>query len=1089
MITRFLSLAALLLVSSAGLSADPEYNVRDYGAVGDGTTLDTAAIQSAVDAVSASGGGKLVFPPGTYLTSSIQVKNNVTLHFPKFSTLLGSPQWTGYQKTNFYALLLAEGQNNIGISGHGTINGNGVLLAADTLRLANEGVIPNANESYRPLIISFRNCTNVTVRDITLRDSAMWVQDYRQCTDLLIENITVRSNAVHNNDGLDLTDCHRAVVRGCDIDSEDDGICPKSSSSFGCEDILIENCRIRSSCNALKFGTASRGGFRNITVRNLEIYETYSSGIALEIVDGGTMENINISNVTITGTNNPLFIRLGDRSTTAPPGIVRGIHISNVTAEIPNRPGNPTSPYLDYWDHIDNELKTGLILGIPGARIQDVKLSDISFVYGGIGSTPGSGHVLLNNLTSVPEQIADYPDAHRFGTVPAWGLYIRHAQGIELENVTFRMKNGGTDYRAAVVCDDVLNLTLKRCNVLAAGSEAIIALHDVQGADIRNSVAPPGAVQFIRQMGATSGVVTDSASISWSGPAASAITPDSANISFDLLGTAAEVTLFWKQGTSAPEQPGGWDGSLTNPGVNVNPGPVTRTISGLLPDTTYSCIFHATHAAPSVAWSAPLTFSTAFGTAQVPVFDNPVFDSSGIQLSWQDNAATETGYILERSSSPSGPFVTCARLTANATSYVDSTILPFGSYYYRLAATNSGNGLSTDFAAAQTSVSFTTSASLTETFTTPGVVDWVCPQGVSRVTVECRAGGGAGGSAKNTAGSNQARAGGGAGGSYALKVNLLVIPGTTYKMIVGAGGVPVAAVTANDSTDPIQQGGDSKFTNQSMTTEHVRAIGGQGGRNVLKTSGSSAVNVTGGAAPIMGWTGDTFYPGGNGGNAGATSSGGTGAGGGGGGAGDAAPGGTQVFAIAAGTGGTARGANGPIASTAGFPGGGGGAVVADVGKENFGGAGAAGSVKLTYSINPVVDPYETWAGPGLDFDDDLNNDSVVNGLAWLLGASGPNVNATGMLPVAARTGGGLKLTFGMLPASVRGGTRLYLEYSFNLATWSTGVLVPDATGGTAPVTFNVTGIDPLAIEATVSSSEAVGGNLFSRLKAVRQVQP
>ncbi len=505
---RLLLLLAVLLEPLAHAYAEPAvkavYDVRQYGALGDGKTLDTAAIQNAINAASAAGGGTVFFTPGTYLSSSLQIRSQVTLQLEKDATLLGSPVRTGYQKANFYALLVADEQTNVGIRGKGVIDGNGALLAADTQKLANEGILPDAKEGQRPLIINFRKCKGVTVSGITLRNSAMWVQDYRECEDVLLENLTVRSNAVHNNDGIDITDCKRVVIRGCDIDSEDDGICPKSNSSTKfCEDILIENCRIRSSCNALKFGTASSGGFKNITVRNLEIYETYQSAIALELVDGGAMEYITISNIKISDCNNPLFIRLGNRND-GKPGTVTVITISDVTAVIPARQRGTKSKYLDYWKHYDNSLVTALIVGLPNHPIKNVKLKNISFIYGGIGGDPQPKHILLKDLKEVSEQTKDYPEAWRFGIVPAWGLYMRHVEDIELENVTLKVK--GADYRAALLCDDSKNISCKSLKVLSAGKEPVIVLHDVQGASFRDTVAPLNAVEFIRKMGDTAQV-------------------------------------------------------------------------------------------------------------------------------------------------------------------------------------------------------------------------------------------------------------------------------------------------------------------------------------------------------------------------------------------------------------------------------------------------------------------------------------------------------------------------------------------------------------------------------------------------------
>jgi Glycosyl hydrolases family 28 len=500
----FVRIMVLMLAPLASLSANPTdlgtFNVRQHGAVGDGKTLDTAAIQKTIDSATAAGGGIVFFPPGTYLSSSIHLKNQVTLHMEKGATLLGSPQRTGYQKANYHALILADEQAEIGIRGQGTIDGNGKLLAADTARLAREGVLPNADEGQRPCLINFRKCRKVTVRDVTMRDAAMWVQDYRDCEDLLIENITVRSNEVKNNDGIDITGGKRIIVRGCDVDSEDDGICLKSYNT-ACEDILVENCRVRSSCNAVKFGTGSKVGFKNVTIRNIEIYDTYTSGLALEIVDGGAMEKIHISNIRITDTNNPLFIRLGHRNVDGKAGTLRDVTISDVTAEIPARKPGAKSTYPDHWAHFQNTLMPAMIAGLPGRPIRAVTLRNITFTYGGIGDVALPNHLTYKNLTKVPQQESNYPDANRFGILPAWGLYIRHAEDIHLENVI--LKFTGTDYRAALLCDDVKNLTLDRFHILSAGEEPVMVLHDVKGAEIRKSPAPPHAIKFIEKLGNT----------------------------------------------------------------------------------------------------------------------------------------------------------------------------------------------------------------------------------------------------------------------------------------------------------------------------------------------------------------------------------------------------------------------------------------------------------------------------------------------------------------------------------------------------------------------------------------------------------
>lgn len=507
-----LSVLALSFSVSRAIAAG-DFIVGEYGATGDGVSLDTAAIQKTIDAAAAAGGGMVVFPRGTYLSGSINLKSHVTLRLDEGAKLLGSPTRADYRKLDFHGLILANGQEDIGICGKGIIDGQGKLLAAETMKLLAEGKLkdtepnnrPYASVSERPVIIDFRRCRNVAVRDITLRESACWVQEYRECTNLTVENVTVRTMAAITNDGIDIDSCAHVVVRGCDVDSEDDGICLKSGP-LPCDDVLIENCRIRSTCNALKFGTASAKGFKNITCRNLVIHDTYLSGIALEIVDGGSMENVSISNVRMSAVNNPLFIRLGHRNAGGQPGSINGVTISDVSAEIPNRPRGEMNKFPEFWRHRCTTLITGSISGLPGHPVRGVTLRNVTMTYGGIGDVPKPDHLRIDSLAKVPECETNYPESKMFGILPAWGLYCRHADGLVMENVSLRVT--GKDYRPAIVCDDVSNLTMNGVRILSAGSDPAIVLNDVRGASIIGSSAPPQAVRFIEKMGDTRDVKT-----------------------------------------------------------------------------------------------------------------------------------------------------------------------------------------------------------------------------------------------------------------------------------------------------------------------------------------------------------------------------------------------------------------------------------------------------------------------------------------------------------------------------------------------------------------------------------------------------
>lgn len=489
-------LSAFLLLCLPA-AAQSESNVRDFGAAGNGITTDTRAIQAAIDHVARTGGGTVLFPPGKYLSGSIYLKSGVTLDVAKGATLLGSPRRADYAKLDYYALILANGQKNIGIRGKGTIDGQGKLLVKDTRDIKPQRNPPYADESERPMIIHFRHCGKIDVRDITLLESSCWVQLYRDCEELTIENITVRTLAAITNDGIDLDGCRKAVVRGCDIDSEDDAICLKSTGKI-CEDILVENCRARSTCNALKFGTASVKGFRNITCRNLNIYDTYISAIALEIVDGGLMENIRIENIKITDCANPLFIRLGHRNVNGPVGGFKNVVISDITAEMPNRAPKNMNLFPPDWRHRCRRLVTASITGLPGHPIQDITLRNISMTYDGIGKTPGTDRRTWIN-PGIPECAEKYPESTMFGTLPAWGIYCRHAESIRFQNVTLRLKK--SDDRPAIIFDDAQNISLDGIHAASGNGDPAILIRDVKGLDLHDAPAPRGfPVHFVRSL-------------------------------------------------------------------------------------------------------------------------------------------------------------------------------------------------------------------------------------------------------------------------------------------------------------------------------------------------------------------------------------------------------------------------------------------------------------------------------------------------------------------------------------------------------------------------------------------------------------
>ncbi|MEL6135624.1 MAG: glycosyl hydrolase family 28 protein, partial [Bacteroidota bacterium] len=288
-----LTIITILFCLFFQLSPAADYNVLDYGAKPDGKTLCTEQIQAAINAAYRRGGGRVIIPKGTFLSGSIYLKSKIELHLAEGAVLLGSVNADHYGRLGLWrAFLLSDGQHDIALSGPGELDGNGraVALRLDSLFYA--GQIDSAHYNFgdrrpkfytRPTLIQFLNCQNVDVRNITLRRAACWVQSYQQCDNLTIDNIRVESDTYWNNDGIDIVDCQNVRLTNSYFDCSDDGICIKShfDNMIG-ENIFINNCTVRSSASAVKFGTNSLGGFRNVTIKNIKVFDTFRSAIAIE---------------------------------------------------------------------------------------------------------------------------------------------------------------------------------------------------------------------------------------------------------------------------------------------------------------------------------------------------------------------------------------------------------------------------------------------------------------------------------------------------------------------------------------------------------------------------------------------------------------------------------------------------------------------------------------------------------------------------------------------------------------------------------------------------------------------------------------
>jgi hypothetical protein len=477
-IKSFLILIALFGYTYGLFAKD--YPASLFGISSDGVTLNTRSIQAAIDHIHAHGGGRLVFYVGRYLTGSIHLKSKVSLHLQEGAVLVGSENPFDYDKKLFTAFIFAYDQQDLAITGQGVIEGQGRIVAKNVLTLVHSGVLEDAlrndrpYEGNRPMLINFRNCTNILIQGVTLRNAASWVQTYDQCKNLEIDHITVDSKAYWNNDGIDIVDCQEVRITNSFIDSADDGICLKShdAQSF-CNNILVSNNTIRSSANAIKFGTASYGGFRNVSIVNNKVYDTYRSAIALEAVDGGFLEGVVIDSLWATNTGNAIFLRLGER-VSGKKGKLDNVKISNVSIEIAATKPDQGYEYEGPIEDMPRNVSPIVIAGLPGQLISNITMTNIQIKH------PGGGNSLfanapLNRLDSIPEFPAKYPDFSMFKELPAWGAYIRHARGLSLIKISLSCEK--KDYRPAIVLDDVHESSFSSLQIKQPGQNKPMHLH------------------------------------------------------------------------------------------------------------------------------------------------------------------------------------------------------------------------------------------------------------------------------------------------------------------------------------------------------------------------------------------------------------------------------------------------------------------------------------------------------------------------------------------------------------------------------------------------------------------------------------
>ena len=457
----------LLLAAALGLQAKV-YNVRDFGAAGDGVKIDSPAINAAIEAAAAKGGGVIYFPKGVYSSYSIRLKDNITLRLDEGAVIkaakptaeqgydIAEPnEWDMYQDFGHShwknSLIWGIGLKNLKFEGKGLIDGTDALSRG----LGRQGPIAEANKA-----IALKECRNVTIKGISLLNSGHFSLLLTGVDNLVIDNVLCDTN----RDAFDIDCCANVKITNCVVNSlNDDGIVLKSSYGLGypkaTENVLIKNCTVSgydpgtvyygtygTSITAapdrdgptgrVKFGTESNGGFKNIRIENITFKRC--RGLALETVDGALIENIKVRHLRMDDIwNSPIYIRIGDRMRgpkELPASKAHNIEISDVVVT-----------------NCDTRYAL-LIVGLPGNPVENVTLRDIHIQYKG-GLTKEDVRLQRGANSFFFGRNSGYPEPSAHGIQPAWGLSMQHARNIKFKNVTMELMQ--PDEREKIFLDDV----------------------------------------------------------------------------------------------------------------------------------------------------------------------------------------------------------------------------------------------------------------------------------------------------------------------------------------------------------------------------------------------------------------------------------------------------------------------------------------------------------------------------------------------------------------------------------------------------------------------------------------------------------
>lgn len=492
-----LTLSTALLLLAPALALAQTRDIEELGAVGDGKTLNTQAIQRAIDECAAAGGGEVRVPAGVFLTGTLHLRSHITLRLMPGSVLQGSSDPKDYPEHDISAhrkfgtithdgafvtvmksLIIADRAENVSITGEGAIRGAG---EAEAFQLG-------VNKDGKPKNVFFIGCRDVRLIGIRIFNSAQVTVSVSGCDRVHIDGIYLHSITNFNCDGIDV-DARDVVISNCIIESEDDALCFKSEyHGRFCENITVQNCVVASICNGIKLGTGSRTGFRHVTVNNCVVRRlkekatlhpghasmmpdivsdqetpTVLTGIVIQGVDGGLVENIRFSNIVMTDVFSPIFIRVGRRflNPEGKPSVMRNVSIDHVTAHC-------------------RSLIPSIIAGLDDSPVRDIRLSDVRVTVP-IGVTT---EMLKDFPESPKENEKGYPENRlTFGyRLPAAAFYVRHAEQVSLRDVVVTC--APDEARPAIQTDDARGVQIRNFRLNERLLEASAAVRQINSKEV-----------------------------------------------------------------------------------------------------------------------------------------------------------------------------------------------------------------------------------------------------------------------------------------------------------------------------------------------------------------------------------------------------------------------------------------------------------------------------------------------------------------------------------------------------------------------------------------------------------------------------